>query len=142
MVLKPNALCRADAVELMECVQPESAALVYLDPPWPNEPNLTLQGWDRSTSLEDQVKSLANIILHGRRILYEKGIICCHLNLALSPYLRFLLDEIFGRERFITEIVIPGSRRNRPARHSQLILYAKSPYPTYKPPTRKLTASR
>jgi hypothetical protein len=70
-----------------------------------------------------------------RTLLRESGVLCLHCDWRSHAPLRLLLDEVFGPERFLNEIVwyyynkySPG-RRHLPRAHDSLLLYARGARP-------------
>lgn len=71
-----------------------------------------------------------------RELLTEDGTIYVHMGWEVAPYVRVMLDEIFGRERFINQIIWrrqtahsdigQGSQHMGPI-HDVLLLYSKGP---------------
>jgi hypothetical protein len=67
-----------------------------------------------------------------RELLADDGSLYLHSDHRLSPYLRLLLDEVFGPDRFVNEIVWhyglgnPGNGRAFARKHDTILLYAKT----------------
>ena len=67
-----------------------------------------------------------------RRVLSESGTLYLHLDYRESHYVKLLLDELFGRECFLNEIIWAydyGARPRRrwPAKHDTILVYVKDP---------------
>jgi site-specific DNA-methyltransferase (adenine-specific) len=67
-----------------------------------------------------------------RRLLDARGTLYLHLDYREAHYCKVLLDEIFGRECFLNEIVWAydyGARTMRrwPAKHDTILVYVKDP---------------
>ena len=67
-----------------------------------------------------------------RRVLAETGTFYFHTDPRESHYVKLLLDELFGRECFLNEIVWAydyGARPRRrwPAKHDTILVYVKDP---------------
>ena len=67
---------------------------------------------------------------HARRLLAEHGTLYVHLDPRESHYVKVLLDELFGRECFLNEIVwaydYGGKPRRRwPAKHDTILVYVR-----------------
>jgi site-specific DNA-methyltransferase (adenine-specific) len=67
-----------------------------------------------------------------RRVLSETGTLYLHTDPRESHYVKLLLDELFGRECFLNEIVWAydyGARPRRrwPAKHDTILVYVKDP---------------
>lgn len=83
-------------------------------------------------SFDDYLSFLAPRLEHAHRLLDETGTLYFHIDYRESPYCRLLLDEIFGREHFLNEIIWAydyGGRGKRrwPAKHDTILVYVKDP---------------
>jgi len=79
---------------------------------------------------EDYLGFLAPHLHEARRLLNETGTLYVHLDYREAHYCKLLLDEIFGRECFLNEIVWAydyggRSRRRWPAKHDTILVYVK-----------------
>jgi site-specific DNA-methyltransferase (adenine-specific) len=80
----------------------------------------------------DYLGFLAPRLEEARRVLADDGSLFVHLDYREVHYAKVLLDEIFGRESFINEIVWAydyGARSQRKwsAKHDNILWYAKDP---------------
>jgi site-specific DNA-methyltransferase (adenine-specific) len=71
-------------------------------------------------------------LVEAARVLADDGSLYFHIDYREVHYCKILLDEIFGRESFLNEIIWAydyGARaRNRwPAKHDNILFYVKSP---------------
>lgn len=85
----------------------------------------------RRETLKDYLAQLSARIMMMRDLLSDEGCLCVHLDWHASHYVRVLMDEIFGRDCFINEIIWTyksggSSRRNFARKHDTLLLYGKS----------------
>jgi site-specific DNA-methyltransferase (adenine-specific) len=83
-------------------------------------------------AIEDYPAYLRPRLEHARRLLAEHGTLYVHLDPRESHYVKVLLDELFGRECFLNEIVWAydyGARTKRrwPAKHDTILVYVKDP---------------
>jgi site-specific DNA-methyltransferase (adenine-specific) len=83
-------------------------------------------------SHDDYLGFLELRLRDARRVLAEDGTLYVHLDPRESHYCKVLLDEIFGRECFLNEIVWAydyGARTKRrwPAKHDTILVYVKDP---------------
>ena len=67
-----------------------------------------------------------------RRLLAPTGTLYLHLDYREAHYCKLLLDEVFGRDSFLNEIVWvydygARSRRRWPAKHDTILVYVKDP---------------
>jgi len=81
---------------------------------------------------DDFLAFLAPRLRQAYRVLKSDGALFVHLDYREVHYCKVLLDEIFGRECFMNEIIwaydFGGRPRNRwPAKHDNLLWYVKDP---------------
>lgn len=88
---------------------------------------------DGSTDdLKNYIAFMTARLLLMKKLLADDGLIWVHLDWHSSHYIRILMDEIFGEDRFVNEIIWKyksgGSSQNHFSRkHDTIILYSKSP---------------
>ncbi len=68
----------------------------------------------------------------AHRLLDERGTLYLHLDYREAHYAKLLLDEIFGRDHFLNEIIWAydfggRSKRRWPAKHDTILVYVKDP---------------
>ncbi|MGB3327894.1 MAG: DNA methyltransferase [Thermomicrobiales bacterium] len=126
--------------------------LIYIDPPFDSKADyrtrITLPGTtieQRPTVLEQFAYSdtwadgtasyLAMIVprlILMRELLSESGAIFVHLDWHVGSYVKILMDEIFGVQRFVNEIVwwyynkMQGNIKTFPRNHDSILYYRKS----------------
>jgi site-specific DNA-methyltransferase (adenine-specific) len=147
-----------DNLELLARLPDESFTLVYLDPPFntgKTQRNLTLSttrdpAGDRTgfgghryrtkrvSSLgyldryDDYLSFIEPRAREARRLLREDGTLYFHIDYREAHYCKLLLDDVFGREAFLNEIIWAydyGARTKRrwPAKHDTILVYVKDP---------------
>jgi DNA modification methylase len=67
-----------------------------------------------------------------RRLLCDSGTLYLHIDYREAHYVKLLLDELFGRDSFLNEIIWAydyGARPRRrwPAKHDTILVYVKDP---------------
>ena len=123
--------------------------LVYVDPPFHSGKTFTTRvgaredsrkpgTWETETGYDDRWRDLAAYLdmLRPRldmihRLLAETGTLYVHLDWHTAPYVRVVLDEVFGAGRLLNEIVWayhgPSPIRTAFSRkHDTLLAYTKS----------------
>jgi site-specific DNA-methyltransferase (adenine-specific) len=88
---------------------------------------------DRSSyrdEFDDYLGFLEPRLAHARRLLTRTGTLYFHVDYREAHYCKLLLDEIFGRECFLNEIVWAydygaRTRRRWPAKHDTILVYVK-----------------
>jgi site-specific DNA-methyltransferase (adenine-specific) len=83
-------------------------------------------------SFEDYLGFLEPRLRQAHRLLHETGTLYFHIDAREAHYCKLLLDEIFGRECFLNEIVWAydyGARAKRswPKKHDTILVYVKDP---------------
>jgi site-specific DNA-methyltransferase (adenine-specific) len=83
-------------------------------------------------SFDDFLSFIGPRLEEARRLLDEQGTLYFHIDYREAHYCKLLLDEIFGRECFLNEIIWAydyGARaRSRwPAKHDTILVYVKDP---------------
>jgi site-specific DNA-methyltransferase (adenine-specific) len=79
---------------------------------------------------DDYLEYLHPRLLEARRVLAPHGSIYFHIDYREVHYCKVLLDEVFGRECFLNEIIWAydygaRSKRKWPPKHDNILLYAK-----------------
>lgn len=139
--------------------------VVHLDPPFGSEAaydrkvtlrptggdalNLTLRAYDDrdGDDLPGYLASLYAVLGRARAVLAPHGSLYLHLDPRRGPYARLLLDELFGAENFVNQIIWAyalggSSRRNFQRKHDVIYLYAKDHKRRYfSPPQEAATSS-
>ena len=147
-----------DNLDLLREIPSGSCKLIYIDPPFNTQ---KVQKRDRisvtrdengsrggfagakysivrlaSAQYEDQFDDFIAFITprleEAYRILSADGSLFLHIDYREVHYVKILLDQIFGRESFINEIIwaydYGGKPKNRwPAKHDNILWYAKNP---------------
>ncbi len=93
--------------------------------------------------MREHLLGLAKVLQHARRCLASTGNIFVHSEPEMNGSIRLLLDQVFGRENFRQEIVVPRPKpRNRgglPAGHDTVFHFSVGSDFVYNPQTRELT---
>jgi site-specific DNA-methyltransferase (adenine-specific) len=81
---------------------------------------------------DDYLGFLAPRLEQARRLLREAGTLYFHIDYREAHHCKLLLDEIFGRECFLNELIWAydyGARATRrwPAKHDTILVYVKDP---------------
>lgn len=154
----PNWVFCADNLDILPRLPDNSFRLIYIDPPFNSgkvQRRSTLktarseQG-DRtgfggrryrtirlgSTSyvdvFDDYLDFIEPRLQQAHRLLTADGTLYFHIDYREAHYCKVLLDQIFGRECFINEIIWAydfggRSKRRWPAKHDTILVYVKNP---------------
>jgi len=107
---------------------------IYIDPPFGTGSTRKVQDKHYADHLRDPEAFEAWLfprLEHSRRLLKESGSLFVHLDYRSVHYIKVALDRLFGRNRFINEIVwcysVGGkSRRTFARKHDTILWYSKS----------------
>ncbi len=147
-----------DNADLLPLLPDASFRLIYIDPPFNSgkirrrEELATVRSDDgdrvgfggrryRTVSLgatsyadifDDYLEFIGPRLEHAHRLLTDDGTLYFHIDYREAHYCKVLLDQIFGRECFINEIIWAYDyggrpRRRWPAKHDTILMYAKDP---------------
>jgi site-specific DNA-methyltransferase (adenine-specific) len=153
-----EAIYLCDNIELLPRLPAQSFTLVYVDPPFNTgkaQRRLTLAtaqdaagsrtGFGGRTYRsqvvavssfadrhDDYLAFLEPRLRETRRVLRDDGTLYFHIDYREAHYCKLLLDELFGRECFLNEIVWAydyGAKPKRrwPAKHDTIFVYVKDP---------------
>ena len=125
--------------------------VIYLDPPFFTGQNFQFQqrigesGWqgnmksiiahkaysDQWDSKESFLFMLKEVLSYAHRLLKPEGSIFLHLDYRFSPYARILMDEIFGADNLLNEIIWSYKSGGRAKehfsrKHDNILFYRKS----------------
>jgi hypothetical protein len=103
--------------------------LIYLDPPFfgfgfPD---------DNKNNFPDYLAFLARCLIQSKRILTDIGNIALHFEPYNLPYARLILDEIFGKENYRNEFIIPSPKFSnlKAPTFDVIVVYRKSEQSPY-----------
>jgi hypothetical protein len=120
--------------------------LIYIDPPFATKQDFMK---DKEKAYRDKVlgaqfiEFLRRRLIMLRELLAPDGSIYVHLDSKKVHYLKAVMDEIFGEENFINEVVwrrrggILAQSKQYGANTDSILFYAKSDSFYFKPPTEK-----
>jgi DNA modification methylase len=147
-----------DNLEVLPGLQGEAFQLIYIDPPFNTgrtQTRKTLQtvpdqDGDRTgfmgrryktrllaessylDEFDDYLAFLEPRLHEAHRLLAASGTFYFHIDYREAHYCKLLLDEIFGRECFLNEIIWAydygaRSKKRWPAKHDTILVYVKDP---------------
>jgi site-specific DNA-methyltransferase (adenine-specific) len=155
---RANGVYFADNLDVMQTMPDDSASLIYVDPPfntgktqrrteirttrdeagdragfggnrYRTERGATTEYMD---AFDDYLAFLEPRLREAYRVLSPTGSFYLHVDYREVHYLKVLMDQIFGRDSFLNEIIwaydYGGRPKNRwPAKHDNILLYVKDP---------------
>ncbi len=148
----------ANNLDVLRILPSNSVQLIYIDPPFntgktrvkkmlktirsEQGDRIGFQGHQYKSEIisemsyedhyEDYLSFLEPRLREAHRILAPNGSLYFHIDYREVHYCKILLDEIFGRECFLNEIIwaydYGGRPKNRwPPKHDNILFYAKEP---------------
>lgn len=151
-----NKIILADNLTYLKTIPDNSIALVYADPPFNtgrtqsrkaiqttlSESGLTGFGGNKyerndvgeyasfNDSFDDYIGFLKPRLNEVKRILAPNGSVYIHIDYREAHYVKILMDEIFGRDNFINEIIWAydygaKSKKRWATKHDNILFYAK-----------------
>ena len=129
-----DRLHHADAIAIAGTLPDASLDAIYIDPPFGTGAIRQGRGMryaDRADDPDAFVAWLMPYLEHSRRTLTAHGSLFVHLDYRAVHYVKVALDRLFGRDRFVNEIVwcyaVGGkSRRGFGRKHDTILWYARS----------------
>jgi DNA modification methylase len=128
-----DRVIHADAAAIAATTPDASLDAIYIDPPFGT--GMTQRGRaaayaDRADDPEAFVAWLSPVLQHAHRALAPTGSLFVHLDYRSVHYTKVALDRLFGRARFVNEIVwcyaVGGkSRRGFGRKHDTILWYAR-----------------
>ncbi|WP_354698728.1 DNA methyltransferase [Paraconexibacter sp. AEG42_29] len=156
MAAPPNRIIRGENLKVLPTLGDGAFQMVYIDPPFNTGKRQTARtlkiqpddGGDRigfagrryasrllagSSYVDefgDYLAFLEPRLVQARRVLAASGTLYFHIDYREAHYCKLLLDEVFGRENFLNEIIWAydyGARATRrwPAKHDTILVYAR-----------------
>jgi site-specific DNA-methyltransferase (adenine-specific) len=158
IVLDDDLLIVGDNADVLDRLPVDSFDLVYLDPPFNTgraQARRTLEvapdpaggrvgfGGRRYSSrvlrtlsyddvFVDYLAFLEPRLVRTRALLAPHGTLYFHIDYREAHYVKLLLDEVFGREAFLNELIWSYDygakpRRRWPAKHDTILVYVRTP---------------
>jgi site-specific DNA-methyltransferase (adenine-specific) len=153
-----NIVVHGDNMAVLPLLSDASVQLIYIDPPFNTggtqqrralRTTRAAEGGDRTgfggrryatteigrmgylDAFDDYLAFIAPRLEQARRLLTESGTLYLHIDWREAHYCKVLLDQIFGRDCFLNEVIwaydYGGRARDRwPAKHDTILVYTKS----------------
>lgn len=153
-----NQIYFADNLETLKSLPSASVSLIYIDPPF-NTGKTQARTQIRTEKSEDGDRTgfagrrytttkvgsqayndffddfmsfIEPRLIEARRVLKANGSLYFHIDYREVHYCKVLLDQLFGRDSFLNEIIWAydygaRTRKKWPAKHDNILWYAKDP---------------
>lgn len=156
MPLGEDRIIHGDNLDVLPTLPGEAFQMIYIDPPFntgkrqsrrslateasENGDRVGFGGRRYVTRLlaessyhdefADYLAFLEPRLFEARRLLRQSGTLYFHIDYREAHYCKLLLDEIFGRENFLNEIIWAydygaRSKKRWPAKHDTILVYVK-----------------
>lgn len=156
--MSPGVVYFGDNLPILRGMADESVALIYIDPPF-NTGKVQARTQIRTLRshrgdrvgfkgrryetlkvgtkafhdlFDDYLEFLEPRLAEARRVLARNGTLYFHIDYREVHYCKLLLDQIFGRDSFLNEIIWAydyGARTKKkwPPKHDNILVYVKDP---------------
>jgi len=114
--------------------------LFYIDPPFATKSDFRGSGNERSYSDKvdsaEFIEDLRERLIYMRETLADDGSIYVHLDYKMGHYIKVMLDEMFGKDNFVNEVIWQRTAAHNDAIrygaiHDLLFYYSKGPRRTW-----------
>lgn len=158
VVLDDDQVIQGDNAEILPLLPTGAFDLIYIDPPFNTQrrqarreiavvadPDGNRNGFagrrysarhlgtkSYLDAYDDYCEFIGPRLEEARRLLADHGTLYFHIDYREAHYCKLLLDEIFGRDCFLNEIIWAydyGARTKKrwPAKHDTILVYVKNP---------------
>src|SRR5574344_789970 len=139
-MIQENSVNFGNNIDLLKNVKDCTIQCIYIDPPFFTQKDHSLYSEkhkkemkfsDKWINLSDYLKYIKNLLSECKKKLKDDGTIFLHCDKTASHHIRVLLDEVFGGNNFINEIIWTyrrwsNSREGLLNSHQNIYFYAKS----------------
>ncbi len=119
--------------------------LIYIDPPFFSGTNYPIEieedgklyesiayidHWEKD--LDSYLQMIYERLIVFKKLLAKSGLLFIHLDWHASHYIKLILDEIFGENRFVNDIIwyyynkYSAGKKNLPRAHDNILVYSKT----------------
>jgi site-specific DNA-methyltransferase (adenine-specific) len=138
--METNKIYHGNCIERLKEIETQKVDLIYFDPPFFTQRKHSLTNKDNSktyefedkfNSIEEYLALVENVLLESRRVLKNTGSVFLHCDKTASHNIRVVMDRIFGRENFQSEIIWSYKRWSNAKKgllnaHQIIFFYSKS----------------
>ena len=138
--MESNKIIHGNCVETLKEIKANKVDLIYFDPPFFTQKKHSLKSKDNSktyefddkyNSIDDYLSLIENVLEQSKRVLKNTGSVFLHCDKTASHNIRVVLDKIFGRENFQSEIIWSYKRWSNAKKgllnsHQVIFFYSKT----------------
>jgi DNA modification methylase len=109
--------------------------LIYIDPPFATEGDFVsgdgIESYSDKINRSEFLESLRERLIYIREILDDDGSIYLHCDWRMNSYIRLIMDDVFGRDNFLNEVIWcygerELSQRQFNKKHDNIYFYARN----------------
>ena len=138
--METNKIYHGNCVEKLNEIEANFIDLIYFDPPFFTQRKHSLTNKDNSkifefddkyNSIEEYLSLIESVLEQSKRILKKTGSVFLHCDKTASHNIRIVLDKVFGRENFQSEIIWSYKRWSNAKKgllnsHQVIFFYSKT----------------
>ena len=138
--METNKIYHGNCVEKLKEIEANKVDLIYFDPPFFTQRKHSLTNKDNSktyefddkyNSIEEYLELVENVLLESKRVLNNTGSVFLHCDKTASHNIRVVMDKVFGRENFQSEIIWSYKRWSNAKKgllnaHQVIFFYSKT----------------
>jgi len=138
--METNKIYHGNCVEKLKEIEANKVDLIYFDPPFFTQRKHSLTNKDNSktyefddkfNSIQEYLELVENVLLESKRVLKNTGSVFLHCDKTASHNIRVVMDKVFGRENFQSEIIWSYKRWSNAKKgllnaHQVIFFYSKN----------------
>ena len=138
--METNKIYHGNCVEKLKEIEANKVDLIYFDPPFFTQRKHSLTNKDNSktyefddkyNSIQEYLELVENVLLESKRVLKNTGSVFLHCDKTASHNIRVVMDKVFGRENFQSEIIWSYKRWSNAKKgllnaHQVIFFYSKT----------------
>ena len=138
--METNKIYHGNCVEKLKEIEANKVDLIYFDPPFFTQRKHSLTNKDNSktyefddkyNSIEEYLELVEDVLKQSKRVLKNTGSVFLHCDKTASHNIRVVMDKVFGRENFQSEIIWSYKRWSNAKKgllnaHQVIFFYSKS----------------
>jgi len=138
--METNKIYHGNCVEKLKEIEANKVDLIYFDPPFFTQRKHSLTNKDNSktyvfddkfNSIEEYLELVEDVLKQSKRVLKKTGSVFLHCDKTASHNIRAVMDKVFGRENFQSEIIWSYKRWSNAKKgllnaHQVIFFYSKS----------------
>lgn len=138
--METNKIYHGNCVAKLKEIEANKVDLIYFDPPFFTQRKHSLTNKDNSktyefddkyNSIDEYLELIENVLQESKRVLKNTGSVFLHCDKTASHNIRVVMDKVFGRENFQSEIIWSYKRWSNAKKgllnaHQVIFFYSKT----------------